>query len=899
MAFRNRQWLWLSAACVALSLGACTPKPQPHAGQAVPVGKLPDLVTPNSYALDLTIDPAQANFQGKVAIDLTFKSEASGFWIHGKELNVKEAYVEANGAKIAATYTQMGDNGIAWVALASKVPAGAAKFVATYETAFSDQALEGIYRGDGEDKIYVASQMESISARRMMPSFDEPRFKTPFNISVTAPKGQVVITNTSETSATDIDATHTRHVFAATQPLPTYLLAFAVGPYDVVEWPGGIAPNALRKEPIPLRGVAAAGKGSQLQVALSETGKIVDYQENYFAVPYNYGKLDLVASPAFAYGAMENAGAIFYRETRLLVPTNASFAQRRAYLGTHAHELAHQWFGDYVTPVWWEDIWLNEAFASWFGNKTAAATFPEMEFARDTLDDALNAMQIDSLSSTRQIMNPVNRDEEIDDVFDAITYQKGGGVLAMFERFMGPDKFREGVRLHMRNYGNKVATSDQFFQSMADGSGQKEAADAFRTFVTQKFVPLVSTTLDCKDPKAPKLTLTQSVYKAIASPITAQQSWKIPACVSYPGKKGVQETCALVDKPSVTIALDADACPTFYMPNAAGAGYYRFTMDDAAWGRLIDNFARLPAAEQLVVLDSSNAAFQAGTASANVWLRAIEAGAKAPDWDVAQRALNQFLGRSTRILDGTDDALTRSQLVRIFGNRAATLMSAKTLKPGDRLLRAALAEALVVDAQDPAYIGALSKEAKIGDLSFMQRESDIRVAIAASAVLANGGQVPEALLTNVLASKDQGLRADALRGIASSVSAEGAKTLFAAVSSGKVPGTDLQTLMGGLAGNSNSRAATYAWVKANIATLVPFIPQARRNSLPNVVNSFCDVDMANEADSFFSKGAVDKDGKSLIPGFERNLSQSTESVRLCAGLKSARAEELRTAFKRG
>lgn len=882
------------AACLALP--ACAPSPTRNAGIEVPKGKLPDIATPTSYRIDLVIDPALDRFKGKAVIDVTLNKASDRVWLHGLDLAMSEVTLEVNGAASPAVWEQKGPNGIALVTFGKRVPAGPAKLSFTWDAPFSDNALEGIYHGAGEDRIYVASQMEPLGARRAIPSFDEPRFKTPFSISVTAPADLAVITNEVETGSEKLADGMVRHDFATTKPLPSYLLAFAVGPYDVVEVPGGIATNDLRASAIPLRGVAAKGKGPQLAVALGDTGRVVDFQERWFGVPYAYGKLDLIASPAFAYGAMENAGAIMYRETRLLVPQNAAFGQRRAYLGTHAHELAHQWFGNYVTPAWWEDIWLNESFATWFGNKTAAATHPDLEFARATLNGALGAMAVDSLSQTRQIMNPVERDEDVEGIFDGITYQKGGGVLAMFERFMGEDRFRDGVRLHMKRYGNGVATSEQFFASLAEGSGKPEAAEAFKSFVTQKYVPLVTATLSCADPKAPKLSLAQSVYRPLASPISTGQSWKIPVCISLGGKGGTKESCTLLDSAVADIALEPGSCPAWVMPNAAGAGYYRFALDEPGWNALFSAFDRLPAAEQLVVLDSATAAFEAGGLSARLFLTAIRAGAKARDWDVANRALDEFLGRPGQILerDGTD--LVKAELRRSFGPRAAALIGAKTLRPGDRLLRTALVNALVINGDDAAFIRTLSAEAKAGDLGLMGKEPDLREAIAAAGVKANNGLIPAALLANVLASRDQGLRVDALTGMASAVTAEGAKALFTALADGKVPGGDAQAVHGALAANPAARAAYWDWFKANVVEIAERTPQARKGSIPGLVGAFCDAAIVPDAETFFQKSAVKSDGTPLFPGSERAFQLGVEQVKLCAALQNAKAAELKAAL---
>ena len=295
----------------------------------------------------------------------------------------------------------------------------------------------------------------------------------PFTLSITSPSENLVISNTPETSTDkssgDDGRDWTTHKFAQTKPLPSYLIAFAVGPYEMNDF-GTIPPNSVRKTPLELRAIAAKGQGKNLDFALKGTEPILTALEEYFGTPYPYEKLDLIAAPDYAFGAMENPGAIVYREFLLLMDENAPLSQRRAYDRVHSHELAHQWFGNLVTPVWWEDIWLNEAFATWMGNKAIDIAYPDANYDRVTLNASLGAMNIDTLSTTRSVREPLARSENVMDQFDGITYRKGGGVLSMFESYLGEEKFRDGVRLHMKRYADNVATGNDFFQSIADGS---------------------------------------------------------------------------------------------------------------------------------------------------------------------------------------------------------------------------------------------------------------------------------------------------------------------------------------------------------------------------------------------------------------------------------------------
>ena len=453
----------LASAVSLLALHACgnaaspsgadlVSEPQPVELQVPPAGQLPTDVTPLAYRLDLKTDPDAEGFSGTVAIDVSLAAPHARIWLHSVEQEILGAKaVLDNGTEIPATFTgNQAPGGVSRLDFDSPVPAGTATLEISY-TAPYNLGLAGLYKAVQSDTDYLVTQMEPIDARRMVPSFDEPRFKTPWSVTVTAPDGMQVTANAAEISAEPAEDGWTRHVFAETRPIQSYLVALAVGPYEMRPAPA-IPANALREAPVPLRGFSARGKKEQLSESLDITDEMLLWQEAYFDYPYPYGKLDLIAAPEYAYGAMENAGAIIYREAALLMNEQTSLSRRRGILTTHAHELGHQWFGNLVTPKWWNDIWLNEAFATWISYKTMDGVDPDGEWTLSPILAGLSAMGADSLQSARQIRNPIKANGDILDAFDSITYRKGGSVLNMFETYLGEEAFREGIRLHMRRF---------------------------------------------------------------------------------------------------------------------------------------------------------------------------------------------------------------------------------------------------------------------------------------------------------------------------------------------------------------------------------------------------------------------------------------------------------------
>ncbi len=362
------------------------------ADPAIPTGKLPDTIKPTAYRLDLTVDPAQPDFTGHTEIDAVLSRPARSFFLHGRELKVSAARVTVAGKTQAVRYTEIEDTGVARIDVPMELPAGKLTLSFDYTAAFRTGA-EGLFRAEVAGEWYAWTQLEPIDGRRMFPGFDEPGFKTPFQVVIRAPSRLRAFANTRETLATP-DGAITVHRFATSQPLPTYLVAIGVGPFDVVET--SVPANAVRKQPLSMRIIATKGQTPRMQFAARESPKLVTLLEDYFAIAYPYDKLDLLASPLLG-GAMENAGLIIFDDTLLLLDEGAPLSQLRNFGEIAGHELAHQWFGDLVTPTWWTDIWLNESFAEWMGKRVGDRWRPDLGIGAAELKDAFGAMETDSL----------------------------------------------------------------------------------------------------------------------------------------------------------------------------------------------------------------------------------------------------------------------------------------------------------------------------------------------------------------------------------------------------------------------------------------------------------------------------------------------------------------------
>ena len=554
----------LLAALLLLTLRAvAATDPQP------PVMMLGDAVRPLAYTLDLSIVPGAAGFDGKVEIDIELQRPLDFFWINGRYLEIKRASLTSGGKTLAVGTVAAGEEFIG-VRLPQTVPAGRARLSFEYSGQVSDRDTRGLFRQKAGADWYVFSQFEAIAARRAFPSFDEPRWKTPFTVSLTVKREHVAVSNSPMLGEDPAAGGMKRVRFATTPPLPTYLVALGVGPFDVVD--GGTA--GINKT--PLRYIVPRGQAAEVRYARATTPRLLELLEAYFGTPYPYPKLDSMVIPiTVAFGAMENPGLITYRSGLMLSPPDREderFQQR--YAGVAAHEIAHQWFGDLVTMVWWDDIWLNESFATWMARKIVQQFNPEWEVSGRRAYERQSAFRTDRLSSTRQIRQPVENRDDLGNAFDRITYDKGGAVLTMYEGWLGETAFRDGVRSYLKQHAWGNATAQDFFAALA--ASDPQVAEGFASFVGQPGLPLVDFALDCSGAR-PAVTLRQERFmpaRADASAASTQR-WVVPACLRYDGQAGDKPLCTVLREREQRLELPAGAsCPAWLLPNPGGAGYY-------------------------------------------------------------------------------------------------------------------------------------------------------------------------------------------------------------------------------------------------------------------------------------------------------------------------------------
>jgi aminopeptidase N len=857
----------------------------PAPREEVPLGRLPSDTRPTHYRLDLEIVPSRDRFSGVIEIDVQLDRPRQVIWLHGNGHEVSEARVTAEGVSpLEASYEQVAPGGVVRLTVEKPIPAGKATIRLAFTRPFGKR-LNGLYKVVTQGDAYAFTQMEPVWTRKAFPCFNEPAFKVPWTMTVTAPVGQAAIANTAETKKEPAGEGLVKHHYATTEPLPSYLIAFAVGPLDVVEAPP-IPPNEARKHPLPFRGVAAKGRGKELAFALKHTPGILAELEKYFGLPYPYDKLDVIAVPDKG-GAMENAGAVTFREWLLLLdPERAPTSQRRAFAYVMAHELAHMWFGDLVTMPWWDDIWLNEAFATWMGHRAVQSWDAKYEAAVRQLEGVHRAMSADSLLSARQIRQPVNDESGIHNAFDSITYRKGGGVLGMFERWMGPAVFQKGLRAYMKRHRHGTATADDLMKAFGDAAG-KDVATPFRTFLMQAGLPNVDVALRCEAGKA-SVELSQTRYLPLGSKGDAKgQTWQIPVCLRYEGGK---ETCTLLSERQKIVPLDGPSCPKWLIPNAGAAGYYQWSGNaELLRGVSRHGRAHLEVREKLSFIKAIRGMLGRGVLEPAVALEVLQPFATDPHPSVAAAPLS-VLGPARRWLHGTPlGTKAQARIAKLYRGRLAQL-GWKT-RPNDtaetKLLRRNLIQWVAMAGRDPAARKRATLLAKRylglgGDDELHQDAIDPDLV---GTVLFTAGRDADSLLFKALHRHFDNAPDAVVRGhTLSALSAATTKPLPDVVLdlslSDALKVSERITPLSIQMQDPATRDNAWAWLEAHVDELMAELPNRRAGWLPSVATSFCDAAYVERVDALFGPRLP------KMAGGAREIAKAKEALVTCSARKA-------------
>lgn len=860
-----------------------------------PPGPLEPEPYPTHYALDLKLDPREARFGGTVTITLTVTERTSGVYLHGRDLNITDVRAKSeDGPSTLGIWVPVLESGVAWLDFGQTVDPGQVTVEIAYDAPF-DANLSGLFKVTEQGDAYALAKSESIQARRFMPGFDQPAFKAPFDITLTIPETDSAISNAPEASVERLRGGLKRITFETTRPLPTYLLSLAVGSFDMVE-AGVLPPNEVRREPIPLRGFARRGKGDELALALETAPELVEIFELALQQPYPYKKLDIVAAPQWPSGATELAAAITYRESRILASPDIGPAARRSLLMIHAHEVGHMWFGNLVTPPWWDDLWLKEAFASWGEGASLSELYPGEGYELDAIVDGIRAMRLDTLASARAVREPIALNEDVRAAYDSITYNKGLAVIGMVDAYFGADTFRAALGRYIAAYEDGVADSPEFFDIIGEETGEPDLTRAFRSFVEQNGLPLLTLTAPAPD----TFEVAQSRYRPLGSQADNDRSWIIPFCWVRGLDTGRDRQCLLIGDAAerLTSGTQSDAAMTkWVLPNAGGMGYYRFSLPYEMWQDLGRNFDDLSAGEKLVTLDSAGAEFAAGRLDVDTVWRFIDEAVRDDERRVVQAAISEAEQLAKLVQgDAAAEAGYRASVLDVFRDRYTALDQHGGDDPERAIMKSSLERFLINKGEDEGLRQGLADAAAVyigleGVQSDRVLNTDEYLSAMAVGLQVYGTPFMDRMLQARTEYDDPVFEQAVAYAIGENRDPAAVERILALAISGQLGTRESLTVVSGQMRQAETRAQTWNWLQANLPAFLEVIPRQRRQSSPGLARHMCSLEARDELVALFETHGA------LAEGHERSLTQTVERIELCAALEVEKGEEVRAFFR--
>src|ERR1035438_425718 len=627
------EFMILRAALLTVALPLLSAEP------AIPTFRLPDTATPVRCALEITVFPEKETFSGVIDIDARVTRSTDILWLNAKGLTILEASYQAKRGTAVPAKVRLEGKDFLGLAFDQPLHPGVGRIHISYKGPLSRRETQGFFTQQEDGNWYATTDFEATEARRAFPCFDEPSFKVPWAVTMHVREGDQALSN-GPVAAETLEGNGLKCIrFAPTRPLPSYLVAFAVGPFEMVDL------GKVGMKGTPIRIVVPKGHRSEAEYMAATIPELFTRLERYFGIPYPYPKLDHLAAPRQG-GAMENPGLIIYNEGLLLAgPASRTTDFKRYGSEVAAHEMAHMWFGDLVTMAWWNDTWLNEAFATWMAARILRDWKPEWEPDADRMDVRNDALDADILLSARQIHQPVTTENDISNAFDGITYEKGATVLNMFEAYLGPEQFRQGIRHHLRRHADGNATTQEFLAALA-AQGDPRIVGSFGTFLDQPGVPFV-TIEQRKGPGGNILHFTQRRYLPIGSKAPGPQLWRIPLALRYALHGKVVQRRVLMETPELDLKVGGVPKDlSSVVLNLDAKGYYIANPKGDLLPRIMAGAARLSVAEKLALIRDVEAAARAGECPADQALALVPRFAKDPNSFVilAAAALAERMG---------------------------------------------------------------------------------------------------------------------------------------------------------------------------------------------------------------------------------------------------------------
>ena len=843
-------------------------------GKETPDVRLGRDVVPTFSSVRLRLDPEKRSYTGSVHVELKVANATDTIRFHAEGQRLTRVTLRQGGDSVIVTRTT-GDHGLQTLGAARKLTPGTATLDIEFTHLYGTRAV-GLYKAIQDQRGYLFTQFESDDAREAFPCWDEPGFKFPYQIVLEVPEAQEALSNTPIESSVPKDGWKTV-TFKRTPPLPSYLLAIAVGPFEY-------SPVAGTK--VPTRIVTCRGRKQLAAITVQTTPKILAGLERWFGVPYPFEKLDLIAVPEFAYGAMENAGLITFRDDVLLLdPASASTSQRRSNANVICHELAHMWFGDLVTMAWWDDLWLNESFADWMAAKVTDQVYPQY---RQGLYDLQRVQQVkggDIQPSTTAIREKTtSASAGLTNV--GLVYSKGNAVLSMFERYLGAETFQKGVQSYLKKHAWGNATASDLWQALDQASGTNVSA-AMTTFLDQPGVPYVRVV---PAPGGVRLTQSRATPYGVSQP---PMRWDVPMTLQWSDGKTVRSQRVLLKDESVVVKLPAT--PAWVMPNGGGHGYYSWSVPEEWMTTLAENAAKvLSPDERVAFLGDLSMLMTQGEVRGDTYLQSLSHFGSDPEPQVVSSTMESLTGVRGAFVPDSLESLFAVYVRRMLSPALERVGYEK--KPGEdetvSTMRGDLLRWLANRGQDQKVLAFAQDAAK----RYLADSTSVDPGIADAVVSLAAKKGDAALFTDyqrrLEATEVPAIRRRFLGALGAFEDTALTSRALEYSLSDKVRPTETFEILRGM-GQRNEAAATriFQWMMANYELLASRVPPPALRFLP-MFASGCNAERLAAATAFFG------DPKRVAPGMDKTLERVGDGVHTCLSLREREGEHVNS-YMRG
>jgi len=838
-------------------------------------------VRPSRYALRIEVDLDAWRFHGTEDIDLALTRATDSITLHSVDLDLTAPRaVLPDGAEIAATTSVNTDAETATFRFPRPLPAGAVRLLLKFGGEIRAR-LRGFYRSEKDGARYAATQFEAADARRAFPCFDEPEFKARFALTLVLPVNLVAIANGAIERETPLGDGRKEVRFTETPVISSYLVAYTVGPYEAT-------PTTSTPSRVPVRVWLPKGMADKGVYARDAHVRSLSYLEDYTAIAYAYGKVDAIGVPDFEAGAMENPGAITYRLTAIAAdPERAAVPALKGIFYTAAHELTHMWWGDLVTMAWWDDLWLNESFATFIGYKVVADLVPDWGMWRDFVATLARPFSMDALESTHPISFEVKNAKQATERFDVITYWKGAGVVRMIEHFLGATAFRDGVRTYLNRYRERNATADDFWRELSLSSG-RDVGSIADAWIKQPGHPLVTASAR-RQGSALTLALRQQRFHAdpSAAHVAAGARWPIPLVIKCGTDAGVREQRVLMDEVEATVTLGP---ARWYYLNGNGSGFYRFAVDDESLAALVEVIqSALEPQERLGLVGNQWALVKAGQVSIAQFFALLAGFRREPDRAVLsaiteclywigshvvdeslrpafEAAVSRFygpfldeLGWEPRPDESTDDRQKRATVIAALGDLARV---AAVVAEARRRLQRYLQDRSSLDPNLASAIVTIA--ARAGDTALYDRYLEVKRAAAADP------EEEQRFLGGLAAFEEPSLIA---------------RTLELSLTD-EVRPQDRAHVLARLLGQRASRRTGWVFVRERWEHLTGSMDPMLQQNLVRALAQLTDEPLAAEVHAFLRPRATDETRETVAQALEQLAIDAAACRRLAAELTS-------------